>query len=178
MFETNLFGAVEAMQQVIPVMKRQNSGCIINISSVAGYVAVPYIGAYGASKSALNAISHAARLELGGTGVSVINICPGYVKTNFGDHAVHGTERIRVSAKIQRDITPERVAQAVMRAYKGDIAETVVPWSNRLLIGLAFLARFIIDAGLKWLLRKERKRVAVSGQNTESERAPILRRTG
>ena len=67
MFETNCFGAIEAMQQVIPVMQRQGSGCIINISSVAGYIAVPYMGAYGATKRALNAISRAARLELEGT---------------------------------------------------------------------------------------------------------------
>ena len=45
MFETNLFAAIEAMQQIIPVMRPQGSGAIINISSVAGYIAVPYMGA-------------------------------------------------------------------------------------------------------------------------------------
>jgi len=158
MFETNLFGAIEAMQQVIPVMKRQKSGCIINISSVAGYIAVPYMGAYGATKRALNAISRAARLELEGSGVSVVNICPGYVKTDFGENAVRGTEGKRISARSQRGITAERVAQAVLRAYQHDITETVVPWTNRLAIGLALLAPFVVNFALRRLLKDEPKR--------------------
>jgi len=160
MFETNLFGAIEAMQQVIPVMKRQRSGCIINISSVAGYIVVPYMGAYGATKRALNAISGAARLKLEGTGVSVVNICPGYVKTGFGENAVRGTEGMRITPKVQRGITAERVAQAVLRAYQCDVTETVVPWHNRIAIGLAFLAPFVINFALRRLLKDERERTA------------------
>jgi short-subunit dehydrogenase len=160
MFDTNLFGAIEAMQQVIPVMKRQKSGCIINISSVAGYIAVPYMGAYGATKRALNGISRAARLELEGTGVSVINICPGYVKTTFGENAIRGTEGMRITPMVQRGITAERVAQAVLRAYHCNVTETIVPWHNRIVIGMAFLAPFVIDFALRRLLKDERKRTA------------------
>ena len=155
MFETNLFAAIEAMQQVIPVMKRQGSGAIINISSVAGHIAIPYMGAYGATKSALNAISRAARLELAGTGVSVINICPGYVRTNFGENTIKGADRMRVSSRVRQGTTPERVAQAVLRAYERDSAEAVVPWGYRLLIGLAVLAPFVIDFGLKRMMTRE-----------------------
>jgi NAD(P)-dependent dehydrogenase (short-subunit alcohol dehydrogenase family) len=158
MFETNLFGAIDAMQQVIPVMRRQRSGSIINISSVAGYIAVPFMGAYGATKRALNGISRAARLELEGTGVSVINICPGYVRTGFGENAVRGAEGMRITPKLQRGITAERVAQAVLRAYQCDTTETVVPWHNRIVIGLAFLAPFVIDYALRQLVRQARKR--------------------
>jgi short-subunit dehydrogenase len=160
MFETNLFGAIEAMQQVIPVMKRQKSGCIINISSVAGYIAVPYMGAYGATKRALNAISRAARLELEGSGVSVVNICPGVVNTSFGDHAVHGAPGMRISAAFPRGVAPERVAQAVLRAYQHDITETVVPWTNRLAIGLAFLAPFVVNFAIRRMLKKRAKAAA------------------
>ena len=88
---------------------------------MAGYIAVPYMGAYGATKRALNGISRAARLELEGTGVSVVNICPGYVKTDFGENAVHGAEGKRISASIRRGITADRVAQAVLRAYQCDV---------------------------------------------------------
>jgi len=161
MFETNLFGAIEAMQQVIPVMKRQSSGgCIINISSVAGYIAIPYMGAYGATKRALNAISRAARLELEGTGVSVINICPGYVRTSFGENAVKGSEGMRITPKVQRGITAERVAQAVLRAYRCNTKETVVPWTNRIATCLAVLAPFVIDFALRQMVRQARKRSA------------------
>jgi short-subunit dehydrogenase len=155
MFETNLFAAIEAMQQVIPVMKRQGGGAIINISSVAGYIAVPYMGAYGATKSALNAISHSARLELDGTGVSVINICPGYIKTNFGENTVKGADRMRVSGRVRHVATAERVAQAVLRAYDCNGAEAVVPCGYRLLIGLAVLAPFVINYGLKRMMTRE-----------------------
>jgi NAD(P)-dependent dehydrogenase (short-subunit alcohol dehydrogenase family) len=157
MFETNLFGAIEAMQQVIPVMRRQGSGCIINISSVAGHIAIPYMGAYGATKRALNAISRAARLELEGSGVSVVNICPGYVRTDFGKNVVRGAEAFRITPQVQRGITAERVAQAVLRAYQCDITETVVPWHNRIFIGLAFLAPFVVNYALRRLVKEARK---------------------
>ena len=60
-FETNFFGAVEAMQAVIPVMKQQRSGAIINISSVAGHIPLPFHAVYSATKFALNAIGKGAR---------------------------------------------------------------------------------------------------------------------
>ena len=155
MFETNLFGVIEAMQQVIPVMKQQGSGAIVNISSVAGYIAVPYMGAYAATKAALNRISRAARLELAGTGVSVINICPGYVQTDFGKNAVRGSDRMRVSERVRHGITAERVAQTVLRAYDRNLAESIVPGAYRFVIALAILAPFVIDFGLKMMMTKD-----------------------
>lgn len=160
MFETNLFGAIEAMQQVIPVMKRQRGGCIINISSVAGYIAVPYMGAYGATKRALNGISHAARQELVDSGVSVVNVCPGYVSTGFGEHAVRGKDYARIGGR--HGISAERVAAAVLRAYERNTPEAVVPWSNRLLIGMAFLTPFVIDFGIRLLLTRRVNRKPAS----------------
>src|ERR1700692_691668 len=64
MFETNFFGAVAAMQAVIPVMRQQGGGAIINISSVAGYIPIPFHAAYSATKFAMNAIGKAAGVEL------------------------------------------------------------------------------------------------------------------
>jgi hypothetical protein len=71
---------------------------------------------------------------------------------------VRGTEGKRISTGVQRGITADRVAQAVLRAYQCDVTETVVPWHNRLAIGLAFLAPFVIDFALRRLLKDERKR--------------------
>ena len=87
----------------------------------------------------------------------MVNICPGYVKTDFGENAVRGAEGMRISAKLQRGITAERVAQAVLRAYQCDITETVVPWHNRIAIGLAFLAPFVIDFALREMVKRARK---------------------
>jgi len=134
MFDTNLFGAIEAMQLVIPVMRRQGSGTIINVSSVAGYIAVPYMAAYGATKHALNCISKAARLELKDSGVHVVNVCPGYVKTNFSVNAVRGADRKRIGGGNVRGVTPERVARAILSGYLRNAREVVVPWRDRVAI--------------------------------------------
>jgi short-subunit dehydrogenase len=130
MFETNLFGALAAMQAVIPVMKKQGSGMIVNICSVAGHIAVPYMSAYGATKSSLIWFSRAARLELRGTGVHVCALCPGYVNTEFNQHAVRGRQDRTVDSSLKMGITPERVARAVVRAWKGRRREMIVPWHN------------------------------------------------
>ncbi|HTK94778.1 MAG TPA: SDR family NAD(P)-dependent oxidoreductase [Terriglobales bacterium] len=136
MFETNLFGALAGMQAVIPVMKKQGSGTIINLSSVAGYIAVPYMGAYCATKHALNAFSHAARVELTGTGVNVLNVCPGYIKTNFAANMKRGTDRYRYGGADRQGGTAEQVAEAVLKAYMKGKREVVVPASNQLAIRL------------------------------------------
>ena len=83
LFETNFFGALSGMQAVIPVMRQEGGGTIINISSVAGHIPLPFHGAYSASKFALNAIGNAARVELKKDGIHVLTVCPGYVRTAF-----------------------------------------------------------------------------------------------
>lgn len=134
MFDTNLFGAIEAMQVVIPPMKRQGGGTIVNISSVAGHIAVPYMAAYCATKAALNSIGRAARVELGGTGVHVMTVCPGYVSTDFSANAIKGASRQRIGGAVRRGIPPQRVADAVLRGVKRRKREIVVPWRDRLVI--------------------------------------------
>src|SRR5947209_9205007 len=76
MFETNFFGAVAAMQAVIPVMRQQGGGTIINISSVAGHIPLPFHAGYSATKFALNALGKAARAELKESGIHVLTVCP------------------------------------------------------------------------------------------------------
>ena len=76
MFETNFFGALSAMQAVIPVMRQQGGGTIINISSVAGHIPLPFHATYSATKFALNAIGKAAGVELKKEGIHVLTVCP------------------------------------------------------------------------------------------------------
>ena len=161
MFDTNLFGAVECMQAVIPVMKRQRSGAIFNISSVAGHIAVPYMAAYGATKHALNCFSKAARLELREAGIDVITICPGCVNTNFNRNAVRGEDERQVSANLKRGITPDRVAEAVLRAYQDRSREVIVPRSNVALVLFYALAPFVIEWGMmKFMGGREKKQTS------------------
>lgn len=85
-FETNLFGWVELTNLVIPVMRRQGRGRIVMNSSVLGYAAFPYRGAYSAAKFALEGISDALRLELRGSGIEVALVEPGPIRSRFRDN--------------------------------------------------------------------------------------------
>jgi short-subunit dehydrogenase len=132
MFDTNLFGAVAAMQAVIQVMRQQGAGqqgkaTIINISSVAGHIPVPFHAAYSATKFALNAMGKAASVELKKDGIHVLTVCPGRVHTPFSENAVQGHEVKRVGST--RGISAERVARATLQGYLKRKREVIVPWT-------------------------------------------------
>ncbi|MFZ1008813.1 MAG: SDR family NAD(P)-dependent oxidoreductase [Candidatus Sulfotelmatobacter sp.] len=129
MFDTNFFGAIGAMQAVIPVMRRQGGGTIINISSVAGHIPIPFHAAYSATKFALNAMGKAAGVELKNDGIHVLTVCPGYVRTDFGKNAVQGNEMKRVRPQSVRGISAERVARATLQGYLKQKREVIVPWT-------------------------------------------------
>lgn len=128
-FETNFFGAMEAMQAVLPILKQNHSGAVINISSVAGHIPIPYHGVYSATKFGMNALGKAARIELAGSGVNVLTVCPGYVRTDFAANALRGAEAKRVRPKAARGISAERVARAVINGYLKGKREVIVPWT-------------------------------------------------
>lgn len=88
MFDVNVFGATRMVRAVVPYMRQQTSGRIINISSIAGKMVTPVNGSYSASKFALEAFTDALRWELNPFNIQVILIEPGAIKTNF-DHTVH-----------------------------------------------------------------------------------------
>ena len=82
-FETNFFGPMELINQVLPIMRGQKSGCIINISSIAGYMGLPFRGIYSATKSALEIITEAYRIELAPFNVRICSIAPGDFATKY-----------------------------------------------------------------------------------------------
>lgn len=128
MFETNLFGTIASMQAVVPVMQAQGGGAIINISSVAGHMPLPFHAAYSATKFAMNAIGKAAGVELKKDGIHVLTVCPGYVRTDFGRNAVRGADVKTVRPGSVRGISAERVARATLRGYLKGKREVIVPW--------------------------------------------------
>lgn len=136
LFETNFFGALSAMQAVIPVMRQQGGGTIINISSVAGHIPIPFHAAYSASKFALNAIGKAARVELRKDGIHVLTVCPGYVRTAFAENSARGADLKRIRPNSVRGISAERVANATLQAFKKQKREVVVPWTMHVPITL------------------------------------------
>ena len=103
-FETNVFGAQELTNRIIPVMRRQGSGRILYNSSVLGLVAFPYRGAYVASKFALEGLADALRLELAGTGIHISLIEPGPILSRFRDNAHAAWQRhVQAGTSVHRD---------------------------------------------------------------------------
>jgi len=88
-FETNLFGPINVIKAVLPTMRRQNSGLIINVTSIAGYMGLPYRGVYSASKGALELITEAFRMELKSFNIHMSNVAPGDFATNIAAGRYH-----------------------------------------------------------------------------------------
>ncbi|TBX70210.1 SDR family oxidoreductase [Flavobacterium silvisoli] len=88
-FETNFFGPIEVIKAVLPQMREQNSGLIINITSIAGYMGLPYRGIYSASKGALEIVAEAISMEVKNFGIKVVNVAPGDFATNIASGRYH-----------------------------------------------------------------------------------------
>ena len=120
-FETNVFGLLRMCQLVLPGMRRQHYGRIVNISSMGGKLVFPGGGAYHATKFAVEAISDAMRFEVRGFGVHVVVIEPGLIKTEFGTAASSsietGTDRDGPYADFN-----EAVSKTTADAYEGNMA--------------------------------------------------------
>lgn len=148
MFETNFFGAVSAMLAVIPVMQQQGGGTIINISSVAGHIPLPFHAAYSATKFALNAIGKGAGVELKKENIHVLTVCPGYVRTAFAENAERGKDVKVVRPRGVRGITAERVARATLRGYLKQKREVIVPWTMHIPVKLYQLFPALVETAM------------------------------
>ena len=139
-FETNFFGAVRLMKAVLPLMRKQRSGIIVNVSSIGGRIGVPLNSAYTSSKFALEGFSESMKYELEGFGIRVILIEPGAVKTNFLENIKWAQEAMKLdspyaelSKKVSEGVresfkqassSPLQVAEAILNAIKSENPNT------------------------------------------------------
>src|SRR5204862_8068731 len=99
LFETNLFGAMRMTRAVLPVMRMQGSGRIINVSSIVGLIPVPFMALYASSKHALEGYSQSVDHELREYGVRVLLVEPGFTKTAFDANLTAADEPLPLYAE-------------------------------------------------------------------------------
>jgi len=148
LFEVNVFGALHCIQAVVPYMKRQRNGQIINVSSVAGKIATPRNGAYAATKFALTAISDALRLELADYGIAVTTVFPGITDTSFGENVLREVDVPPVPG-IVRGVSARRVANAIVRAARWEKREVYITVTDRMAVGLKNVSPWVVDWGMR-----------------------------
>jgi len=132
-FETNFFSIVRIIQEVAPIMRKQNSGIIVNISSVVGKIGLPGSPAYISTKFALEGLSECLRYELGQFGIKTTLIEPGVIKTNFFNSVKvpeskidpkykELTENILAGLKMMAEMgtAPSQVADVIIKAIHDD----------------------------------------------------------
>ena len=129
-FETNFFSVVRMIQKVAPIMRKQGTGDIVNISSIAGRIGFPVSTAYISSKFAIEGLSESLRYELGPFGIDVIIIEPGVIKTNFFDSMKTAkkaddtykeiTEKVISGVKMMAEMgtPPKEVANVIIKSLK------------------------------------------------------------
>jgi short-subunit dehydrogenase len=88
-FDTNFFGAIDVMKAVLPQMRKQHSGTIVNVTSIAGYMGLPFRGIYSATKGALEIVTEALRMEVKSFGINIVNVAPGDFVTNIAAGRYH-----------------------------------------------------------------------------------------
>jgi short-subunit dehydrogenase len=120
LFDINVMGMVNTFHPFINPMREKGVGTLTGIASVAGFRGIPGAGAYSASKAAAIKYCESLRVELRGTGVSVVTICPGYIKTPMSD-----VNRF----KMPFIITVEDAVVRFARAIDARISFTVIPWT-------------------------------------------------
>ena len=160
MFETNLFGTVECMQAVIPAMRQHGGGDIVNISSVSGHIATPYMGGYAATKHAMQAIGMAARMELKRHNINVVTVCPGYIATDFSKNMIKGSQPERVGASAKIGVGPEVVARDTLKAVLKHKRQALTPWFYWIFVKLYQNAPGLVEGRIRKSLRPTAQVVA------------------
>lgn len=147
-FETNVFGLVSVTQAFLPSMRAHKRGKIINISSVLGKVSIPLMGAYTATKHAVEALSAAMRVELSDSGIQVVIVAPGSIQTNFAttllENLNHGTspqmhpytnayEKFRQDRARAKGANPQIIAKTILKIVrsKRPSARYAVPFDSK-----------------------------------------------
>jgi len=163
LFDTNVFGALRTTQAVLPFMRQQREGRIVNVSSVLGFLPAPYMGLYSASKHALEGMSETLDHEVRNFGIRVVLVEPSFTKTQLDQNAPAAASRIpayeqdrrvvaqAISKSVQKAPAPDTVAATIVEAALGNWQMRRTPKGEASL--LSKLRRFLpagpVDSSLR-----------------------------
>ncbi len=154
--DTNWYGSVHLLQTCLPHLRQRSRAAFVAVSSIAGLMGVPFHGVYSASKFAVEALVESARMELSGTGVKVVSVCPGDTATPIiGNQHRAGVEDLQpiyqenyeraeraMRESVDKGLSPERVAAIIWQAVNhkqppvryivGDFIQKLAPLAKRI----------------------------------------------
>jgi NAD(P)-dependent dehydrogenase (short-subunit alcohol dehydrogenase family) len=166
-FDVNFFGVLRACRAVLPVMREQGAGYIVNIGSIGGVIAIPYQAMYSASKFALEGLSEALRLEVAPLGIRVVVIEPGDYKTSFtenrqftkmsGEDGIYRPSFLAATERMARDEQggppPQQVARLLYRivnARNPRLRYTIGPPAQRAAVWLKRIFPYrLLERGMR-----------------------------
>ena len=154
-FAVNFFGTFHATQAVLPVMRRQGHGHIINVSSVAGKRGLPFSGAYCATKFAMNGLTESLRAEMAGTGIQVSLVCPVGTLTEFFEVAESKIDRKALPMGFMQ--TADHVANRILKCVRRPRAEVLPLRLSRIYILMSALAPGLVDRAMRSAVKRFRR---------------------
>ena len=160
-FETNFFSVIRMIQKVAPIMRKQGSGDIINISSIAGRIGFPVSTAYISSKFAIEGLSESLRYELGPFGIDVIIIEPGVIKTNFFD----SMKTAKKADDVYKEITEKVISGVKMMAEMGTPPKEVANVIIKSLKDEKPLPRYVVGNDAAMFLEAKKMKTDIEFEN-------------
>ena len=149
LYQTNVFGPVKLIQEVLPSMHARGQGLIINISSIAGFAGLPFRGTYSSSKAAVMILSETLRFELHGSGIRVTDIAPGDFRTGIAAKRFYAPNRPgspyneiyqrildQIDNEVDKGLPPEMMAhliEKIIRTPRPKMQYRIGPWMQKLL---------------------------------------------
>ena len=169
-FDTNLFGAVEVINATLPLMREQKSGLIINVTSIAGYMGLPFRGFYSATKGALETVSEALSMEVKSFGIKVCCVAPGDFATNIAkgryhspvlEHSayknVYQKNLDLMNSHVSEGSDPKKMAEAILKIMNNPTPKIHYKVGEPLQKFSIFLKRILPDRIFEKILMKHYK---------------------
>ncbi len=148
LFELNFFAPYALARLVIPHMRERRSGTIVNVSSIAGKITLPWMTVYSATKSALSTVTDGLRMELARDNVHAMSVYPGYVQTEFHKHAIGENPPAVIVSGRRFAITPDRCAADILRGIARRAPSVVTPRWGRAFMAINLLMPRVVEARL------------------------------